>query len=152
MNDGVSDGQFVDVSGVSPSNNRSNRNTFSHYSLHHIQLSLIQPWGAREMQNRWWMETLIGNRLTFVSQTKPSERILPMRVDTCVHTTPGLGGRCLATRESEPPLWIIRHTGEFENLCSSVNAQRWIKRLPVSFWPACGEVLLVLQTIFHADV
>lgn len=84
VDDGVSDGQFVNVSGVSPSNNRGNRNTFSHHSLHHVQISLIQPWDAQEILKCWRMDVHVNNRLTLVSQTELPEFIFPMRVDACV--------------------------------------------------------------------
>ena len=44
VDDGVSEGQFVDVSRVSSSDYGSDGDASAHHGLHHVQISAIQPW------------------------------------------------------------------------------------------------------------
>lgn len=58
VDDGVSAGQFVDVSRVSSSNNSSDRNTSAHHCLHHVQISLVQPWETLTVIHKLEVEVL----------------------------------------------------------------------------------------------
>lgn len=89
VDDGVSEGQFVDVSRVSSSNDSGDRNTSAHHSLHHVQISLIQPCvmqsGKKIFVGGDTCRHLVSKlSLTLVSQTESPELIFPVRVDTCV--------------------------------------------------------------------
>lgn len=47
MDEGVSDGQLVDVSRVPPSDNCGDGNSSAHQSLQDVKISLIKPLGGK---------------------------------------------------------------------------------------------------------
>lgn len=118
VDDGVSEGQFVDVSRVSSSNDSGDRNTSAHHSLHHVQISLIQPCvmqSGKKKICRWRYLSILGVKvITHLGQSDGASRAhLPSEGRHLRHTEPCLDGKSPAARGGEPPLWIIRHVSQF---------------------------------------
>lgn len=71
VDDGVSEGQFVDVPRVSSSDNGGDGDAPAHHGLHHVQISPIQPWEILTVIHKQSRDNLQGETLGCQSYPSP---------------------------------------------------------------------------------
>lgn len=113
MNDGVSDGQFVDVSRVSSPDNGGDGNSSAHHSPQDVQVSLVKPLGGKRffvecrlnVIHKLRKQAPVHNLMPYLGQSDGASPVHPPSEDQHRRRKePGPDGKCPVGLEGKPPL------------------------------------------------